>query len=129
MVTTTLGLEQRPQADAADAQTPEGADNALDLIERQPVFRDLEAAESLRHAIAAAQVTAIRDRQADVFYGSTEGVDELRVHSLSLAGIRQRNNTTFCGGMPLTGVKARPCGREKLLNREGRQGREVSSGK
>ena len=94
------------QPHAFNPQAAKGADNALDLIERQPVFRDLEAAESLRHAIAAAQVTAIRDRQADVFYGSTEGVDELRVHSLSLAGIRQRNNTTICGGMPLTCVKA-----------------------
>src|SRR3569832_2077857 len=67
------------QADAAHAQARNGADQARDLVEIEPMFRRLEALETFRHAIAAAQVATVRHRQAYVVDAATELIDEARL--------------------------------------------------
>jgi hypothetical protein len=70
-------------AHTADPQRGEGADDAGDLFEVEPVLGLLEPLEAFRQAIAAAQVAAVGDGQAQVRDTSAKGVGEgLVVHAV-----------------------------------------------
>ena len=76
------GLAAR-EPDLLDPEADERAGDPLELLEGQellPVHEPVVVAEDrLRHAVRAAEVAAVGDRDPQVAYGPTEGVE--RVHT------------------------------------------------
>ena len=68
------------EAHAAHAEFGEGAYRALDLVEREPVFRFGKIPIVRRQAIHATQIATIGDGQTDVFNRPVEGVDQPGFH-------------------------------------------------
>jgi hypothetical protein len=80
-----VAAEQRLAAgepDLVDAQGDEHVDQEADFLEVQQVLARQPDVFVFRHAVGAAQVAAVGDRQAQVFQRTTEAVRQQHVASV-----------------------------------------------
>src|SRR6185436_9752574 len=87
-----VAAEQRlttGNADAVDAQGGEGVDEAGDLFEVEDAFARQPGVVRLRHAVLAAQVAPVRDRNAQAAQPAAETIDYRGVQAPIIAGRRR----------------------------------------
>ena len=78
------GLASR-QADPVDAQVREDSDEPGDLLEVEDVLPRQPGVVLLRHAVSAAQVAPVGDREAQVPERAPEGVQQRHERSILVA--------------------------------------------